>query len=66
MKTVTLLSIGTALLLGLLMSRLAKRLGLPAVTAYLVTGVLIGPFCLGSLGTHGIGFHDDAQIESLG
>ncbi len=66
MKTITLLSIGTALLLGLLMSRLAKRLGLPAVTAYLVTGVLIGPFCLGSLGTHGIGFHDDAQIQSLG
>lgn len=66
MKTVTLLSIGTALLLGLLMSRLAKRLGLPAVTAYLVTGVLIGPFCLGALDTHGIGFHDDAQIESLG
>ncbi len=66
MKTVTLLSIGTALLLGLLMSRLAKRLGLPAVTAYLVTGILIGPFCLGALGLQGIGFHDDAQIESLG
>ena len=66
MKTITLLSIGTALLFGLLMSRLAKKLGLPAVTAYLVTGVLIGPFCLGALDTHGIGFHDDAQIESLG
>ena len=66
MKTVTLLSIGTALLLGLLMSRLAKKLQLPAVTAYLVTGVLIGPFCLGALGLSGIGFHDEAQIESFG
>ncbi len=66
MKTVTLLSIGTALLLGLIMSRLAKKLGLPAVTAYLVTGVLIGPFCLGALDSHGLGFHDEAQIESLG
>ncbi len=66
MKTITLLSIGTALFLGLLMSRLAKKLGLPAVTAYLVTGVLIGPFCLGSLGNFGLGFHDDAQIHSLG
>jgi len=66
MKTVTLLSIGTALLLGLLMSRLGKKLQLPAVTAYLVTGVLIGPFCLGALGIDGVGFHDDAQISSLG
>ncbi|MBQ8337611.1 MAG: cation:proton antiporter [Oscillospiraceae bacterium] len=66
MKTVTLLSLGSALLLGLLMSRLAKKLQLPAVTAYLVTGVLIGPFCLGALGLSGVGFHDEAQIESLG
>ncbi len=66
MKTVTLLSIGIALLLGLLMSRLAKKLQLPAVTAYLITGVLIGPFCLGELGISGLGFHDEAQIESLG
>ncbi len=66
MKTVTLLSLGSALLLGLLMSRLAKKLQLPAVTAYLVTGVLIGPFCLGALGLSGLGFHDEAQIESLG
>ena len=66
MKTITLLSIGTALLLGLLMSRLAKKLQLPAVTAYLVTGVLIGPFCLGALGISGFGFHDEAQIETLG
>ena len=41
-----LLSIAFALLAGLMMSRLVKRWHLPAVTAYLVAGVLIGPNCL--------------------
>lgn len=41
-----------ALFAGLLLSRLAKVLQLPAVTAYLVAGVLIGPFCLGALGNY--------------
>lgn len=54
--TVTLLTLGVCLLGGLLMSRLAKLLSLPAVTAYLVTGVLLGPFVLGRLGVEGIGF----------
>ena len=45
-----LLTLSMALLSGLLLSRLAKRLGLPAVTAYLVAGVIIGPFCLGKFG----------------
>ncbi len=66
MKTTILLSLGLALLLGLLMSRVAKKVGLPAVTAYLVTGVLIGPFCLGALGVEGLGFNSEAQIESFG
>ncbi|MBO5356436.1 MAG: cation:proton antiporter [Clostridia bacterium] len=41
-----------ALFAGLLLSRLAKLLQLPAVTAYLIAGVLIGPFCLGALGNY--------------
>ena len=45
--TEVLLTLSLALLSGLLLSRLAKKVGLPAVTAYLVAGVLIGPFCLG-------------------
>ena len=45
-----LLTLSIALLSGLLLSRLAKKLGLPAVTAYLVAGVVIGPFGLGRLG----------------
>ncbi len=52
--TKILLTLSAALLSGLLLSRLAKRVGLPAVTAYLVAGVLIGPFLLGNFG---IGFN---------
>lgn len=43
------LSLSIALLAGLLLSRLAKKVQLPAVTAYLIAGILIGPFVLGSL-----------------
>lgn len=53
--SIILLSISIALLVGLLLSRLAKKLNLPAVTAYLIAGVLIGPFCLGALNIEGIG-----------
>ena len=51
-----LLTLSIALLSGLLLSRLAKKVGLPAVTAYLVAGVIIGPFCLGRLG---FGFNEE-------
>ena len=47
-----LLLLSIALFAGLLLSRLAKVLKLPAVTAYLVAGLLIGPFCLGALGNY--------------
>lgn len=50
---------------GLLMSRLAKVLKLPAVTGYLVAGLLIGPYALGRLGVNGLGFVSMAQAESL-
>ena len=55
-----LLCLAIALLAGLLLSRLAKKLNLPAVTAYLVAGILVGPYALGQLsaliGVNGIGF----------
>lgn len=54
-----LLSLSIALFAGLMLSRLAKLAKLPAVTAYLVAGVLIGPFCLGAIGVDGIGFTSD-------
>ena len=50
-----LLSLSMALLAGLLLSRLVKLIKLPAVTAYLIAGVLIGPFVLGALNIDGIG-----------
>jgi len=59
------LSLSIALLSGLLLSRLAKKAKLPAVTAYLISGVLIGPFVLGAIGIPGIGITAD-QIESFG
>ncbi len=61
-----LLCISIALIAGLLMSRVAKRVGLPAVTAYLVTGLLLGPFILGRLQLAGIGFHNMEEVAALG
>ena len=63
--TSILLSLSIALLAGLLLSRLAKKVQLPAVTAYLVAGVLIGPFLLGALNVPGIGITHD-QLEGFG
>lgn len=61
-----LLSVSVTLLAGLLMSRLAKLLKLPAVTAYIIAGILIGPFCLGALPLpEGIGFSDIEAVESF-
>ena len=63
----TLLSISIALLAGLMLSRVAKLLKLPAVTAYLVAGILIGPYLLGQFGVAGLGFisHEDVSSYSL-
>ena len=62
----TLLAISIALLAGLLMTRIFKPIKLPAVTAYLIAGVLIGPYCLGALGVDGLGFPSHEVVESLG
>ena len=59
-----LLSLSVALFAGLLLSRLAKLVKLPAVTAYLVAGILIGPYLLGALGIKGIGFVSMEDIKS--
>lgn len=61
----TLLSVSIALLAGLLMTRLFKPLKLPAVTAYLIAGVLVGPYCLGALGINGLGFATGEAVQSL-
>lgn len=50
-----LLSLSIAMLAGLILSRLVKKIQLPAVTAYLISGIIVGPFVLGSIGIDGIG-----------
>lgn len=61
----TLFCISIALGAGLIMSRIAKPLGLPSVTAYLVAGILIGPYCLGRLGIEGIGFISHENVKEF-
>ena len=62
----TLLSISIALLAGLLMTRVFKPFKLPSVTAYLIAGVLIGPYCMGAIGIEGLGFTSHEMVEKLG
>ena len=40
------ISIALMLFLAFLMTRITKKLKLPNVTAYIITGILIGPYCL--------------------
>ena len=61
----TLLTVSIALLAGLLMTRVFKPLKLPAVTAYLIAGVLIGPYCLGAFGIENLGFTSHSAVEAL-
>lgn len=60
-----LLTLSVAIFAGLMLSRVAKKLKLPAVTAYLVAGVLIGPFVLGALGIEGLGFTSHENVKSF-
>ncbi|MBO4321808.1 MAG: cation:proton antiporter, partial [Clostridia bacterium] len=60
------LAISVALAAGLALSRPAKKLNIPAVTAYLVAGIIIGPFCIGRIGVPGLGFNTLAEAEALG
>lgn len=64
---IILLATAITLLAGLLLTRLTKymHLNFPDVTVYLITGLLVGPYCLGRLGIKGIGFSSFAEVESL-
>ena len=61
-----LICLACALIGGLMLSRLTKLLHLPAVTAYLLAGLALGPFALGRLGLPGLGFQTLEQVETLG
>ena len=60
-----LIQLSMSLVGGLLMSRLAKKLNLPAVTAYLICGLLLGPYCIGALDLFRLGFNSAEEVASL-
>lgn len=59
-----LFSLALSLLLGLLTTRITKKFGLPAVTGYLISGILVGPFVLGRIGIAGLGFTDIGNVSA--
>ena len=59
------LSVSIAVLAGLLMTRVVKSLKLPDVTAYLIAGIFIGPYFLGSLGIDGLGFISMEAVDLM-
>ncbi len=63
-----LITIAVSAFAGLLMSRVCKLLKLPAVTGYLIAGIIVGGFCLGQLSLGGIhlGFASLADVEVFG
>ena len=60
-----LICLAVAMVGGLMLSRVTKLLHLPAVTAYLVAGLLLGPFVLGRLHLPGLGFNTLEQVEGM-
>ena len=62
---IELIVLAVAIIGGLMMSRLTKLLNLPAVTAYLLAGLALGPFLLGRLDIPGLGFNSLEQVEGL-
>ncbi len=62
----TLLSLSVCLFVGLMLTRLLKRLRLPDVTAYLIAGVLVGGYCLGYFTLGGFSFGFNENIAPVG
>ena len=60
-----LICLAAALVGGLMLSRVTKLMHLPAVTAYLVAGLLLGPYCIGAIGLPGLGFNSLHQVEGM-
>ena len=49
------------------MTRLFKilKLNLPDVTAFLIAGLIIGPYCMGRIGIDGLGFTSMEAVDSV-
>ncbi len=56
-----------ALFAGLIMTRIFKKTGLklPDVTAFLIAGLLVGPYALGALGVPGLGFNSMEDLDRV-
>jgi Kef-type K+ transport system membrane component KefB len=67
MEMTSLLVTAIALLAGLLMTRVFKllRLNFPDVTAFLIAGLLVGPYCLGRIGVPGLGFMSMDEVDGM-
>ena len=62
------ISVALMLFLGFLATRVTKRLKLPNVTAYILTGILIGPYCLNAVPreiTDGLDFLSDIALAFI-
>ena len=66
--SVIIISIAIILISGFLTTRITKLLKLPNVTAYIVTGIIIGPFCLNLIPesvTGGMSFLSDIALAFI-
>lgn len=62
------ISVAFMLLFGFAMTRITKLLRLPNVTAYILAGILIGPYCLGLVPQHvidGMDFLSDIALAFI-
>ncbi len=61
------LSVSIALFAGLMLTRVFKKLGFnfPDVTAFLIAGLIIGPYGIGQIGLSGVGFSSYADVQSI-
>lgn len=66
--TLIIVSIALMLFIGFLMTHITKRLKLPNVTAYIITGILLGPYCLKLVPTNiieGMDFLSDIALAFI-
>lgn len=64
----TIISVAIMLFSGFALTRLTKLLKLPNVTAYIIAGILIGPYCLGLIPeetTKGMAFLSDIALAII-